>query len=378
MPLLQETAEELDQLREEGKIPSDLSSSYVESLIEAGQCICGRPLEQGTSSYQQVAGMKGDAVVDGVEQSALRVIGHLNQVTEMESTFFKNIDKLIAERKDLYDDIDDWAEKIDNVTAELQGMDQTTESGESVSELESERENKMKERENLINRLGKIDERIEQKRSEIDKLEKKIDEQEDEREEAILAKRRQRAAELVCEELEEAFEQLKNRIRKLSNQKISQTFDEIATKELSAEINEEFKLKIRQRVNNEWIEVDKSTGERQIASLAFIGSLVDIARDRYHSESESDYFTGGIYPLVMDSPFGALDDDHRREVSRVIPQLANQVVVFATDSQWEGPVKQEMSPIVGQEYWLDFNQGEGRGEFPRTRIESENVAVRGD
>jgi DNA sulfur modification protein DndD len=378
MPLLSDTAEELDQLREDGKIPSELSSSFVESLLEAGQCICGRPLERGTLHYQQVAGMKGDAVAEGVEQNALRVIGHLNQVTEMESTFFDNIDDLISERKDLHDDIEEQTEKIDDLTTELQGMDQTTQSGESISELESKREDKMKEREHLISELGKIDERIEQKQDEIEDLEKKIDEQEDERDEAVLAKRRQRAAELVCEELDEAFEQLKDRIRKLSNQKISQTFDEIATKDLSAEINEDFKLKIRQRVNDDWIEVDKSTGERQIASLAFIGSLVDIARERYQSDSDSEYFSGGIYPLVMDSPFGALDDDHRREVSRVIPQLANQVVVFATDSQWEGPVKQEMTPVVGQEYWLNFNKGEGSGEFPKTRIQAESIAVKGD
>lgn len=378
MPLLRETAEELDQLREDGKIPSELSSSYVESLLEAGQCICGRPLEQGTLHYQQVAGMKGDAVAEGVEQNALRVIGHLNQVTEMESAFFDNIDELIAERKELYDDIEDWAEKIDDVTTELQGMDQTTQSGESISELESQRESKMSEREELITEIGKIEERIEQKQTEIEELQNKIAEQEDERDEAVLAKRRQRAAELVGEELDEAFAQLKDRIRKLSNEKISQTFDEIATKKLSAEINDDFKLKIRQRVNDEWIEVDKSTGERQIASLAFIGSLVDIARDRYNSDSESEYFTGGIYPLVMDSPFGALDDTHRREVSRVIPQLANQVVVFATDAQWEGPVQEEMTPVVGQEYWLNFNQGEADGEYPMTQIEAENMAVRGD
>lgn len=378
MPLLSDTAEELDQLREEGKIPSELSSSFVESLLEAGQCICGRPLERGTLHYQQVAGMKGDTVAEGVEQNALRVIGHLNQVTQMESTFFDNIDDLISERKDLHDAIEDEAEEIDNITTELQGMDQTTQSGESISELETKRESKMNERENLINELGKIEERIEQKQATIKDLEKEIDEQQDEREEAVLAKRRQRAADEVREELVQAFEDLKNKIRKLSNQKISQKFDEIATKELSAEINEDFNLKIRQRVNNEWIEVDKSTGERQIASLAFIGSLVDIARDRYQSDSDSEYFSGGIYPLVMDSPFGALDDDHRREVSRVIPQLANQVVVFATDSQWEGPVKEEMTPVVGQEYWLDFNQGDDSGDFPRTRIAAENIAVKGD
>jgi DNA sulfur modification protein DndD len=78
----------------------------------------------------------------------------------------------------------------------------------------------------------------------------------------------------------------------------------------------------------------------------------------------------------MDSPFGALDKSHRRRVSRVIPSLANQVVVFATDSQWEGPVEEEMSEVVGQQYWLNFDDG-GEDGSPRTDIKKERIATQG-
>jgi DNA sulfur modification protein DndD len=72
----------------------------------------------------------------------------------------------------------------------------------------------------------------------------------------------------------------------------------------------------------------------------------------------------------MDSPFGALDKSHRREVSRVIPTLANQVVVFATDSQWEGPVEEEMSKRAAKQYWLDFDPGNGQDSHPQTHIQT--------
>jgi DNA sulfur modification protein DndD len=79
----------------------------------------------------------------------------------------------------------------------------------------------------------------------------------------------------------------------------------------------------------------------------------------------------------MDSPFGALDKSHRREVADVIPTLANQVVVFATDSQWDGPVAKQMKPVVGEQYWLNFDDGAGSGDYPRTRIETEQAMARG-
>jgi DNA sulfur modification protein DndD len=377
MPLITDTAEELDAMREDGVIPADLSDDYIDSMLEAERCICGRSLEPGTDHYQQVAAMRGDAIADGVEQSALRIVGHLSRLSEMETVFFETVDDLVAERKDLHDEIADWTEKIDDVSSELQDMDQTTASGESVSDLETKRDEKQSEREDLLSDRGRIEAQIEQRQDSIAELESEIDDQRDEQEEALVAKRRQRTAERVGADLSDAFAEFKDKVRRLSNEKIQETFGAIASKDLTAEITDEFELKIRQDVGDNRVEVDKSTGERQIASLAFVGSLVGIARQRYEADSDSTYFTGGIYPLVMDSPFGALDKDHRREVSRVIPELANQVVVFATDSQWEGPVAEEMTPRVGKQYWLDFDRGEGDGSYPKTRIETERASVRG-
>lgn len=371
MPLIRETAEQLDQMRQDGVIPSDLTNSYIESLLEAQQCICGRSLEPGTGPHRRVQAMKGDAISEGVEQSAIRIIGNLEQLSEMESEFFEGVNECIRERKELKSEIETLTERIDEVSSELQEMDQTTESGESITELESNREQKEREKEQLLNELGKIEERIERHETELGSLKEDIEQQRDERQETLLAKRRQKAAELVGEELDTAFSDLKNKVRRLANEKIQATFNEIASKDMEAEITEEFELRIWQDVGGDRVEVDKSTGERQIASLAFIGSLVEIARERYEMDTDAEYFTGGIYPLVMDSPFGALDKSHRRQVGRIIPDLASQVVVFATDSQWEGPVEEEMDPKVGEQYWLDFDEGSGPGSYPQTRVRSE-------
>lgn len=374
MPLINDTAEQLDEMRQKGVIPSDLSNSYLESLLEAERCICDRPLEPGTEHYEQVAALRGEAIAEGVEQGAIRIIGHLNQMSDMKSAFFDNMDEYIQERKQVRDDIEALTEKIDDVGSELQEMDQTTDEGVSVPELEAKRETKEAEKEDLISEKGGIEEKISRKKEQVESLEEEIEDKRDEREEALVAKRRQKAAKLVGEELGAAFDGLKDKVRQLSNEKIKETFGSIASKDLTAEITEDFELKIWQEVGGERIEVDKSTGERQIASLAFVGSLVDIARERYEAEGDSEYFTGGIYPLVMDSPFGALDKSHRRQVSRVIPELANQIVVFATDSQWDGPVEEEMAPKVGQQYWLDFDEGSGSDSYPRTRIKTERVS----
>lgn len=380
MPLIQETASALDELREQGKIPSELSNDFLDSLLGTGQCICGRPLNEGSKHYRQIESLKGEAAAQGVQQGAMRVIGHLRQFSDKRSEFFHEVDRLIKERREKYNKVKEIEELIDEISTELQGLEQTTDDGRSVGDLETAREVKIDERDDIIAEKARITEQIEGLESELEQLEGEIAEQRDEKEEALLAKRRQQAAEMVRDEVDDSFERLKDRVRQWSNKAVRDTFGEIATKDLDAEITEDFELKIRQTVtgSDEQVEVDKSTGERQIASLAFIGSLVQIAKSRYEADSDSEYFTGGIYPLVMDSPFGALDKDHRREVGRIIPELAPQVVVFVTDSQWEGPVEDEMEGIAGEQYWLNFDDGKGTNNAPQTRIETDQIAINGD
>lgn len=379
LPLIRDTAEDIDELRQEGEIPSGLSNQYLNSLLEASECICGRPLESGSEPYNKVAAMKSDVSTDGVDQAALRLIGNLEQLSDKRSEFLQEVDELVELRYKKREEIERLQERIDEIQSELQDIETTTDNGQSVAELEQTREEKKVEKDQLLKEIGSIENKIEAKEDRIAALEEEIDEKQDEQEEALLAKRRQRAAELVGEEIAASYEELKDKVRRWSNKRVRQTFDGMVRKDFTAHITDDFELKIRKEIKNQGeVDVGISTGERQIASLAFIGSLVKIARNRYESDSESEYFQGGVYPIVMDSPFGKLDKDHRREVSRVIPTLGSQVVVLATDSQWEGPVEREMADRIGQQYWLDYDAGDGRNEHPRTRVKTERTRAAGD
>lgn len=379
MSLIRDTAEDINTLRERGDLPSRLSNEYLNTLLEAHECICGRQLEHGTDPYEQVASMKGDVSTDGVDQAALRLIGSLDQFSDRKEEFFEETDRLIENRSNKQTRIQQLEEQIDEISSELQDIETVTEEGLSVAELENQRAKKIGEKEELNQEVGQIDERIERLEESQNELEDDIAQQRDEAEKAVTARRRQRVAELVQKDLLDSFDDLKDTVRQWSDQRVRETFETIASKEYSAGINDDFSLEIyRENRDGEHVEVDISTGERQIASLAFIGSLVKIAQERYEDETEYEYFTGGIYPIVMDSPFGALDNTHRAEVSRVIPELGSQVVVLATDSQWEGPVQERMSDRIGKQYWLDYQQEGDENDRPRTEIRSEQAAMAGD
>ncbi|MBL0011098.1 MAG: hypothetical protein IPP22_09085 [Nitrosomonas sp.] len=98
---------------------------------------------------------------------------------------------------------------------------------------------------------------------------------------------------------------------------------------------------------------DKSTGESQVSSLSFIGSIVSLAKERYGQNA--GYYKGGFFPIVMDSPYGNLDPEYREKIAKYIPELAEQVILMATNSQWRGEVEDTVKTRVGKEYSLIYH-----------------------
>lgn len=142
---------------------------------------------------------------------------------------------------------------------------------------------------------------------------------------------------------------------------MNETFQRILRKDFYAEIDKDYTLKIfkdipgigKQPVS------EKSTGENQVISLSFIASLVSLAKER--NKAKGAFFKGGVFPIIMDSPFGALDREYREKIAEHIPELADQVVIFASNSQWSEEVDAKCRPFMGKEYSLVYHAPKSKG-----------------
>ena len=100
--------------------------------------------------------------------------------------------------------------------------------------------------------------------------------------------------------------------------------------------------------------VASSTGENQILSLSFITSIMDKVREWSQKRKMMMLPDSSTFPIVMDSPFGSLDETSRRRIAAKIPELANQLIVLVTKTQWRGEVEEEMTEMIGREYVLNY------------------------
>ena len=58
---------------------------------------------------------------------------------------------------------------------------------------------------------------------------------------------------------------------------------------------------------------------------------------------------GGLYPVVIDSAFGSLEVEYRRDVAKWIRSLSPQIILLVSETQWRREVEEELQPFIGKE-----------------------------
>lgn len=351
LPAIEKTGEMLREKRQKGEIPSRIKSHFVEDLLDLEECICDRPLEPGTPARESVKQWRERAGSTELEEQAMSIVGRLTEIGDRQEDLFDAIESHLEARSEARDERQRVIEELDDIQDKLQEVET-----EDVSQLESRRSELLEDREKFAEEVGKLEGNRDELKEELDEIESRIADAREQNELAEQARRRQLVAEHLRKKLEGLFEKYQHEVRESINDRVNEIFRDIIAKDYYAKIDEDYSLLILKDVGQQQaVSVAKSTGERQVASLSFIASLVSLARERYENDAEATHFTGGIYPIVMDSPFGTLDPEYQKSVSKVMPNMANQVVVMVTQSQWSDAVEGEMDDVSGRKYNLEYH-----------------------
>lgn len=106
---------------------------------------------------------------------------------------------------------------------------------------------------------------------------------------------------------------------------------------------------------------DLSAGEKQLYAMALLWALRSIS--------------GRQLPIIIDTPMGRLDSDHRvRLLTKFFPNAAHQIVLLSTDTEVNETAFDLLRPVISHVYRLDFDTTKGettvsQGYFSTAREE---------
>lgn len=354
--LVQKGKEITQRLREEGKIPARVLNTFIEDLLRTGKCICGCFLKEGTDPYdrvRQLLTIAGDQHFNNAVGALDNAIGVIEGAIGRTRDTFR---ALAADRANARARLQYIAESLKAIHKSLGGKE-----SEQISKLEETREGALSRQRQLDRDQGSLEHHIAESEVERDKLRAQIAASRQQAESAARAQRRLQTLDSVIALLQEILDNEMSDIRELLEQEINDHFKMIIDRNYWVELDKKFVLRLRKKISYEEqsqeLDVAHSQGQRQVTSLVFIASLVAMARRRTEIPTILRGLEGGEYPMVMDSPFGALGDEFRAGVARWVPSLAPQVIILVSSSQYRGAVEQELgkSKRIGRRYMLCYH-----------------------
>jgi len=368
--LLDETVTTYEELRQKGEIPTSLKLQFVEDLLERGECICGAPIHQGEDAYEKVAAWRLKAGRPDVEEAWMQLSATAKQYVTRREELFAYLRETMKERADLRDKEKKLDDKLGEIAGEMGEIDD-----DEVQGLERRREELRTavraadvEVGIATRDIGDFDRRIAELERSFDAAGKAI-------EKGQVAQRRVVVAREARDIFSEILKLRTAEVRSQLDERVREVYSQIAFKPSVPVLNESFRLELRSKLGDEGFLMPKSTGENQTLSLAFVGALAEHARALRDAAAGGRAdpllsFQGGVFPVVMDSPFGNLDENYQGDVAEWLPRLAAQVVIFVTKSQGLHAVKDRLLPSIGREYVIGYRT-------PKDGEQRETIELRG-
>jgi DNA sulfur modification protein DndD len=332
-----------------GELPADIKQKFVQDLLDRQKCICGTELHEGTAACNLVKSWLERSGLSEVESATYRIEARINELENQIDDFWEEVDREQAS-------INHNKATLERIQDELEDLrDQLRHSPrEDIRELQKRLDEVDRAIDRLTTEKGANQEKIANLELQAGRLGKQLKESKSNEKRQKLAVKRIEATQDAIDRLKQVKENRDQVFRKQLEQQIEELYGQISFKAYLPRLSDRYELSLVEVAGKQDVLVGASTGENQILSLAFIGSVIE----RVRQWSKAGLVMGpdsSTFPVVMDSPFGNLDEIYRRQVARLVPLLANQLVVMASQTQWRGEVEQEMQPRIGREYVLTFN-----------------------
>lgn len=341
--IAEQTFDHLQAQENKGGIPSPYNEEFVKDLLEMKKCICGADLVPGAQPYLHVESRLHKAANATLRS---RLNGVRATISQLKTERERAPGRLDAANKRLFTarvDVTSGEAELGEISEKLQGID----FGE-IASRETKR-NELRSRLSEIDRtIGALGSRIAAAESEKTAKQNELRRQAEDDDGARIFVKRHTVCEILKKRLEAELQEEEEDARKILRSSIGKVLQATSRKTFKLKLSNEYGVSL---VNEAGTQLPKSSGENQLLGLAFTAALVEFAKLRQNAQDHR-LLRGTVAPLVLDSPFGQLDESYRQTTGEYVPKMASQVVLMVSGSQAQGGAVQALRERVGKEYVL--------------------------
>jgi len=316
----------LGQLADSHKLDKgipDIHARTIDHLIERRCCICGTKVDVGNEAYNTLNRLRDfippQALGNLIEQFRL----HCENSVKNTETFFDDFQGKFGEIRSFDGDFNDNEEEISQITMLLEGMEDVGKLQTELNKYERQHRSLLEERSNLDKQKGST--------------ETSRDRKETERHELTLKDKNNRQietykayAQYLHDYISSEYEREEARVREELSKAVNEIFRSIYNGGLSLELDDKYNVQVSVSDHKGYTDdIETSTAQSISIIFAFIAGVIKMARASQNPENAM--LVSEPYPLVMDAPLSAFDETRIQTVCNVLPEVAEQVIIFIKD-----------------------------------------------
>lgn len=346
-PLLKQASDFLHEVEVDDKGIKDLTRSTLLDIINRGKCICGCELTEGSVALENIYNEMLYVPPESIGNTVRNYREKLNSFGRSSNRIFSGIQSRYEELYRSKGRIQDWNDELEDISDKIQGKDNMKKFEAELLDVKG----RLRELNSKKERLIREDEA---KKNDIERYQKIYDSLV-----AVSSKNKIvmtyiKYAEEICDWLVSTYKEKETFIREELEVKVNSIFEKMYHGRRRVSIDSKYQVTLLTTVDDQEVASGESEGLNRVKNFAFIAGLVALAKDKIVSKAGEEEFdlSSEPYPLVMDAPFSNADETHISNISRVLPEVAEQVIMFVMKKDWRyaEPV---MSTRVGSQYTLN-------------------------
>lgn len=347
VPLIDQAEQLLKDAELDDKGIKDLTRPTLEEILQRGTCICGLKFDEHPDAIEHI---KAEMKYCPPES-----IGNAVRNYRKDLKHYRGSQAMILEgMEDRRANIFSTTDRIQNNNDEVADLSTQIDQFEDLSIYERERNDVKRQLKDLSTKRDALIREDESKKNEIERYQKIYDNH------SVASEKNKRImlyiryANEIYFWLDEAYTEKEVEVRDSLEERVNAIFEAMYHGSRKVVIDSKYGVSLLTTLHDSERHTGESEGLNRVKNFAFIAGLVSLAKKRIVSKAGEQEFdlSSEPYPLVMDAPFSNTDETHIANISRVLPEASEQVVMFVMQKDWRyaEPV---LKHRLGKRYELD-------------------------
>ena len=342
---IEQTYKIIEDKVEKGELPPRIKETFIRELLEKGRCICGNDLtgeaRKTLEEYSKTVSLS--------ELSEISIIGKttISEIFSSIQEFPEKIDKMNEEIRDLIDQLERKERRREQISEEIKEYNLIE--IKLHEERRGDLERVIAKNEQLLLMHGAELEACDLTLKELKKDEEKELSKDQKN---VNLKNKLILVQSALKMLKDTEKVIKTKIRNQVERSINNNFKILIRKKAAFQkisIDENYIVKVHHKDGYNVIN-DLSAGEYLILGLSFMSSLMTIS--------------GFQAPVIIDTPLGKIDDEHRDYITTELPRFltGTQLILLATPTEYDANVKANLNKYLLTENFYQISEDTGQTE----------------